>query len=133
MKNNVTKFVFLLTVIIACISFPATGCASGAGWEKFTPFSDSDQSGGAGRSVSLNAPAQDADGYYLLDSIEDFKWFISACEENTGLNVRLTQDLILNDTSHWIDWTDSRPENGFKGIIHYNGHFDGCGFAIEGY
>lgn len=133
MKNNVTKFIFLLTVIIACISFPATGCASGAGWEKFTLFSDSDQSGGAGRSVSLNAPAQDADGYYLLDSIEDFKWFISACEENTGLNVRLTQDLILNDTSHWIDWTDSRPENGFKGIIHYNGHFDGCGFAIEGY
>ena len=84
-------------------------------------------------SVSSNAPEQDADGYYLLDSKEDFEWFISACEEDTKMNVRLTKDLILNDTSHWTDWTDTHPENGFGAILQYDGHFEGNGFSIEGY
>lgn len=112
MKRNATKFIFLLTGMIICISFL---------------FSS------AHTSVSSNAPEQDADGYYLLDSKEDFEWFISACEEDTKMNVRLTKDLILNDTSHWTDWTDTHPENGFGAILQYDGHFEGNGFSIEGY
>ena len=83
-------------------------------------------------SVSSNAPEQDADGYYLLDSKEDFEWFISACEEDTKMNVRLTKDLILNDTSHWTDWTDTHPENGFGAILQYDGHLRATGSPLKG-
>lgn len=80
------------------------------------------------------APRQDADGYYLLRSKEDFKWFISTVTEgNTKTNVRLMSDLLLNDTSDWEQWDNTMPENSYIPIVHYNGHFDGNGHALEGY
>lgn len=78
-------------------------------------------------------PKQDAEGYYLLRTKEDFKWFISAAYSNNDINVRLANDLILNDTSDWERWDDTPPENGFGPIVRYNGHFDGNGYALEGY
>lgn len=81
-----------------------------------------------------STPKQDEDGYYLLSTKEDFKWFISTVHRgNTETNVRLTGDLILNDTSDWENWEDTPPENTYHSIVSYNGHFDGGGFALEGY
>ncbi len=79
-------------------------------------------------------PKQDDDGYYLLCTKEDFNWFISMAEQgNIDINVRLNNDLILNDTSGWENWDDLPPENKYYPISHYNGCFDGGGFALEGY
>lgn len=84
--------------------------------------------------MGSQAPKQDADGYYLLCTKEDFEWFISTVSSgNITINVRLNNDLILNDTSDWENWADTPPENGFYPIVHYDGHFDGGGFALEGY
>lgn len=80
------------------------------------------------------APGQDNDGYYLLCTKEDFEWFISTVRQgDTEINVRLKNDLILNDTSNWENWADIPPENKFNPMIDYNGHFDGGGYALEGY
>lgn len=79
-------------------------------------------------------PGQDTDGYYLLQSADDFRWFISTVNHgNTEINVRLCNDLILNDTSGWEDWENTPPENTYHPMNHYNGHFDGAGFALDGY
>ena len=45
-------------------------------------------------------PPQDGDGYYLLSTKEDFKWFISR-DRDPYINVRLANDLILNNTEGW--------------------------------
>lgn len=83
---------------------------------------------------SNTTPEQDADGYYRLCTKEDFKWFISAVSHgDTDINVRLNNDLVLNDTSDWESWGDTPPENQFYPINYYKGHFDGGGFALEGY
>ena len=59
-------------------------------------------------------PKQDDDGYYLLCTKEDFNWFISMAEQgNIDINVRLNNDLILNDTSGWENWDDLPPENKY--------------------
>lgn len=79
-------------------------------------------------------PKQDNEGYYLLSTKEDFRWFISTVRKgNTEVNVRLMNDLILNDTSDWENWENEAPENGYYPIVYYNGHFDGQGYALEGY
>lgn len=51
-------------------------------------------------------PPQDEDGYYLLSTKEDFRWFISR-DRDPYTNVRLTNDLILNDTEGWENWADT--------------------------
>ena len=80
------------------------------------------------------APKQDADGYYLLHTAEDFEWFIATINRgNAETNVRLCNDLILNDTSDWENWADAPPENTYHPMSYYNGHFDGGGFALDGY
>lgn len=77
-------------------------------------------------------PPQDEDGYYLLSTKEDFRWFISR-DRDPYTNVRLTNDLILNDTEGWENWADTPPENRYGAIPSYHGHFDGNGHALEGY
>ncbi|MDE7246799.1 MAG: hypothetical protein K2N43_02815 [Lachnospiraceae bacterium] len=80
------------------------------------------------------SPKQDTDGYYLLRTAEDFKWFIATINHgNSETNVRLCNDLILNDTSDWENWADTPPENTYHPMSYYNGHFDGGGFALDGY
>ncbi|MCI8726973.1 MAG: LysM peptidoglycan-binding domain-containing protein [Hungatella sp.] len=78
------------------------------------------------------APPQDGDGYFLLSTEEDFRWFISR-DRDPYTNVRLANDLILNDTKGWENWADSPPENSYGAIPSYHGHFDGNGHALEGY
>ena len=77
-------------------------------------------------------PPQDAEGYYLLSTKEDFRWFISR-DRDPYTNVRLVNDLILNDTQGWENWADTPPENSYGAIPSYHGHFDGNGYALEGY
>lgn len=77
-------------------------------------------------------PPQDVDGYYLLSTKEDFRWFIST-KMDPHSNVRLVNDLILNDTEGWENWADTLPENGYGSIPSYYGHFDGNGHALIGY
>lgn len=78
------------------------------------------------------APPRDAEGYYLLSTKEDFRWFVSR-DRDPYTNVRLAEDLILNDTQGWEDWVDTPPENSYGAIPSYHGHFDGNGHALEGY
>ena len=77
-------------------------------------------------------PPRDADGYYLLSTKEDFRWFISR-DRDPYTNVRLANDLILNDTEGWENWADTPPEHSYGAIPSYHGHFDGNGHALEGY
>lgn len=80
----------------------------------------------------VQTPKQDADGYYLLSTKEDFMWFISR-DRDPHTNVRLANDLVLNDTEGWEDWADTPPENEYGSIPNYYGHFDGNGHVLEGY
>ncbi len=77
-------------------------------------------------------PPQDADGYYLLSTKEHFMWFISR-DRDPHTNVRLVNDLILNDTAGWENWADTPPANEYGSIPNYYGHFDGNGYALVGY
>jgi len=77
-------------------------------------------------------PPRDTDGYYLLSTKEDFRWFISR-DRDPYTNVRLANDLILNDTAGWENWADAPPEHSYGAIPSYYGHFDGNGHALEGY
>lgn len=77
-------------------------------------------------------PPQDTDGYYLLSTKEDFRWFIST-KMDPHSNVRLANDLILNDTEGWENWADTPPEYTYGSIPNYYGHFDGNGHALVGY
>lgn len=79
-------------------------------------------------------PSKDEDGYYLLCTKEDFRWFTTAANDgNSDINVRLGADLILNDTDQWEGWADAPPDQGYAPVAYYNGHFDGNGYALEGY
>lgn len=79
-------------------------------------------------------PVQDAEGYYLLDTPESFRWFTEEVREgNKEIDVRLTADLVLNDTTEWESWEEEPPENVYRTAGRYNGHFDGNGHTIEGY
>lgn len=83
-------------------------------------------------SLEEGTPQQDTDGYYLLSTKEDFRWFISR-DRDPYINVRLANDLILNDTEGWEDWAETPPKYTYGSIPNYYGHFDGNGHAIEGY
>lgn len=129
-----------LTVIASCIfllSLPVLGILSSYADQNSSSAPRSEGSGLIFRSGSRSlvpAPEQDADGYYLLRSPEDFKWFISTINKGDDeINVRLCNDLILNDTSDWETWADTPPENTYHPMRSFNGHFDGCGYALEGY
>lgn len=83
---------------------------------------------------AYTSPRWDADGYYLLRTKEDFRWFTKTARgKNPSVNVRLAADIVLNDTTGWEDWPDNPPENGYAPIVHYHGHFDGNGHALEGF
>lgn len=90
---------------------------------------------GAGfRRWKYYAPPQDAEGYYLLRTKEDFRWFVrTAREKDPAVNVRMTADISLNDTQGWENWADTPPDNGYAPIVSYSGHFDGDGHALKGY
>ena len=82
------------------------------------------------------SPPRDEDGYYLLYSREGFEWFIDQIgsgDEERDINVRLTADIVLNDTSDWEHWEDEPPEKTYDCMARYGGHFDGDGHMLEGY
>lgn len=81
-------------------------------------------------------PRQDKEGYYLLCTREGFEWFIHRINlenEEHNVNVRLTADIVLNDTSDWESWAEEAPEYQYDDMGYYSGHFDGNGHALEGY
>lgn len=80
-------------------------------------------------------PLQDAEGYYLLRSRAGFEWMIEAVDEDekTDINVRLVEDIILNDTEGWENWNENPPEHKYYFMLYYNGNFDGNGYALIGY
>ena len=84
------------------------------------------------QNANPQTPPRDTDGYYLLSTKEDFRWFVSR-DRDPYTNVRLANDLILNDTQGWENWADTPPENSYGAIPSYHGHFDGNGHALEGY
>lgn len=91
-------------------------------------------SAGFGDQAQEDTPPQDADGYFLLSTEEDFRWFTqTAREEDPAVNVRLAADIVLNDTDGWENWDKDEPKRAYLPIIHYQGHFDGNGHAMVGY
>ncbi len=81
-------------------------------------------------------PRQDENGYYLLCTRESFEWFIHRINlknEEHNVNARLTADIVLNDTENWEHWEEEPPENAYRCMVYYSGHFDGDGYALEGY
>ena len=90
--------------------------------------------GSLGKERKETEPSMDEDGYYLLYTRNDFRWFTTTVNDgNQDINVRLGGDLILNDTDRWEDWADTPPDYGYAPMTYYNGHFDGNGYALEGY
>lgn len=81
------------------------------------------------------SPRRDEEGYYLLWSREGFEWFVDRVEidEERDINVRLTADIVLNDTSDWEHWEEEPPKNTYDCVARYRGHFDGNGHMLEGY
>lgn len=105
-------------VVLCCLGFVLLVCR-GCLLLKYTPYT---------------SPGWDADGYYLLRTKEDFRWFTkTAREKDPAVNVRLAADIVLNDTTGWEDWADTPPDNEYAPVVHYYGHFDGNGHALEGY
>lgn len=116
MKEKHTKTKPVLSIIVLCVV-----CIALSGYGIYTNWKEP-------------TPKQDKDGYYLLRTKEDFRWFVSmANDTDSGINVRLANDLVLNDTDGWEDWVDTHPESGYAPVIRYSGHFDGNGYALEGY
>ena len=77
---------------------------------------------------------QDEEGYFLICSREGFVWFIDRVESGyENSDARLTADIVLNDTGGWERWEEEPPENQYDCMINYSGHFDGNGYALEGY
>ncbi len=93
-------------------------------------------SGETGEQMLSPSPRRDEEGYYLLCSREGFEWFldrINTKSEEPDINVRMTADIVLNDTSGWEQWEEQPPENAYKCMKAYRGHFDGDGHTLEGY
>lgn len=94
-----------LTAITSCLfilSLPVLGILTSISCENssFAPLSK--DRGPLRLTGRLSAPEQDTDGYYLLRTPKDFRWFTSTINAgNDEINVRLCNDLILNDTSDW--------------------------------
>lgn len=127
-----------LTLILSCLfilCLPVLGIlSSSAGQNSVSSFLGGGHAFNPLTDRRGSAPAQDSDGYYMLCSPMDFKWFISTINSgNEEINIRLCNDLILNDTSNWENWADTPPENTYNPMNRFNGHFDGGGFALEGY
>ena len=94
----------------------------------------------------------------IWDGTADTSWYnesesifeISTAEQLAGLSqlvnsgtsfyqktIKLTQNIVLNDTSDWENWATSPPANvwtaiGISANSFYAGAFDGQGFEISG-
>lgn len=94
----------------------------------------------------------------IWDGTADISWYnesesifeISTAEQLAGLSqlvnsgtsfyqktIKLTQNIVLNDTSDWESWATSPPANEWTAIgtdtnRFYAGVFDGQGFEISG-
>ncbi len=125
--------VFSLLCVILFLAFGYQTRKGGLPSEREETAGLTSDAAGAGEQ-ERKTPKQDADGYYLLRTEEDFRWFhVTAIEENPAVNVRLAEDIVLNDTGGWENWADMPPKNGYAPIISYSGHLDGNGHALEGY
>lgn len=122
-------------VVLGCLGvlLAVSGKYRGQIEELLTEGWKTEEATAAGQKKKIGrTPPQDADGYYLLSTKEHFMWFISR-DRDPHTNVRLVNDLILNDTEGWENWADTPPENEYGSIPRYYGHFDGNGYALEGY
>lgn len=71
---------------------------------------------------------QDADGYYLIGTVQDWKNFAAIVnnEINTAANARMTDDIDLGDDQTYI----SPTWHGEFSSQHYHGTFDGQGHTL---
>lgn len=77
-------------------------------------------------------PLQDADGVYLITKREELVWFLKRTGK-VSIDVRLTKDLVLNDTSNYENWGEEPPAYRYDTLSSFAGTFDGDGHAIVGY
>ena len=77
-------------------------------------------------------PKRDRDGVYLVTKKEEFVWVL-AKSGTVQIDVRLTKDIYLNDTSDFANWGERAPKYGYESLASFAGTFDGDGHAIVGY
>lgn len=77
-------------------------------------------------------PKRDRDGVYLVTKREELVWVL-AKSGTVQIDVRLTRDIYLNDTSDFADWGERAPKYGYESLASFAGTFDGDGHAIVGY
>ena len=72
---------------------------------------------------------QDADGYYLLGSVQNWKDFAKLVKKTPNVNAKMTADINLGDDQTMIGsgttWSDAGEYNH-----HYKGIFDGQGHTL---
>ena len=74
---------------------------------------------------------QDADGYYLLASAEDWKRFAMYVDDGfTDMNVRMISDIDLGTDQTMIGSGQAANDYGGTGSIKYQGTFDGQGHTL---
>ena len=77
------------------------------------------------------ALVQDADGYYLLASVEDWKRFAMYVSDGfVDMNVRMISDIDLGTDQTMIGDGQAANDYGGTGSIKYQGIFDGQGHTL---
>ena len=72
---------------------------------------------------------QDADGYYLLSSVQDWKDFATLVNTTPTVNARMTADIDLGDDQTMIGSGSNNVMDG-AGNVLFKGKFDGQGHTL---
>ncbi len=76
--------------------------------------------------VWANVPPTDADGYYLLDSPEEWEAFATLVVTNPTANARMTADIDLGESQAMLGDSEHKDNPTYA----YQGTFDGQGYTL---
>ncbi len=123
-KNMKTRRMIslLLSAVLMLALLPVTALAAGTWNGGMTPPAEGDGSSGAP---------------YQIGTAEELAWFAAQVNGgNAGIHARLTDDIVLNNTSGWQNWGTSAPANTWTPIGNssnrFAGTFDGAGHTVSG-
>ena len=76
---------------------------------------------------------------YIIKTAEQLAYFMFSVNNGnlySGRYIKLENDVLLNDTSDWLNWENTAPQNVWAPIGNENnkfrGYFDGAGHKISG-
>ena len=68
--------------------------------------------------------------------LENFSWLVGVGGNFDGKYIKLGNNIMLNDTNNWNNWSTTAPSNSWTPIGNYNdgfsGIFDGAGYVVNG-